>query len=395
MRASSSLGMADSSLAAFRQAWTEALASLDGEPQVALVFLSGPDAEDRAEEILESSVAHGNRVPVFGGVVDSVIGRGREIESGAAASVLLLGGTRATPQIAVLECHETPDGWSVFGLDESMHRRAAEAGGLLVVACPQTFSAEMLDQSLETMRGQGDAMVNVLGGNLSRMSSDRDCVLFAGDRIASQGAVAMAVPPGLRWSTVVSQGCRPIGEPMVITEVRGQRIFKLGGKPALDRLTDMYYQLPSHERQMAMNMLLMGRAISEYSETFSHGEFLIRNITSVEINNKSIVVADRVRAGQTVRFHLVDAAAADGDMRQLLSRARKEGVQPVAACLFSCNGRGQRLFGQPDHDAQVVEQLFPGLPATGFFAAGEFGPVAGSNLIHGFTAVIALLCEEA
>jgi small ligand-binding sensory domain FIST len=332
---------------------------------------------------------------VFGGVVDAVIGRGREIESGAAASVLLLGGMRATPQIAVLECHETPDGWSVFGLDESMHRRAAEAGGLLVVACPKSFSAEMLDQSLESMRADGDAMVNVLGGNLSRMSTDRNSVLFAGDRIADQGAVAMAVPPGLRWSTVVSQGCRPIGEPMVITEVRGQRIFKLGGKPALDRLTDMYYQLPSHERQMAMNMLLMGRAISEYSETFSHGEFLIRNITSVEINNKSIVVADRVRAGQTVRFHLVDANAADGDMRQLLSRARKDGVQPVAACLFTCNGRGERLFGQPDHDAQVVEQLFPGLPTAGFFAAGEFGPVAGSNLIHGFTAVIALLCEEA
>lgn len=395
MLVSCSLGTADSSLVAFRQAWSEAVAGLEGLPQIALVFLSGSDAEDRAEEILECAVAHGHRIPVFGGVVDSVIGRGREVENRAAASVLLLGGMSADPRIAVLECHETPDGWSVFGLDESIHRRAVESGGLLVVACPKSFSAEMLDQSLETMRGQDEGTVNVLGGNLSRMSTDRDSVLFAGDRIAGQGAVAMAVPPGLRWSTVVSQGCRPIGEPMVITEVRGQRIFKLGGKPALDRLTDMYYQLPSHEREMAMNMLLMGRAISEYSETFSHGEFLIRNITSVEINNKSIVVADRVRAGQTVRFHLVDANAADGDMRQLLARARKEGVEPVAACLFSCNGRGQRLFGQPDHDAQVIEQLFPGLPATGFFAAGEFGPVAGSNLIHGFTAVIALLCEEA
>jgi small ligand-binding sensory domain FIST len=394
MYASSSIRESRSVLVALREATLDALERLEGKPQIAIVFVSGEDCDSIAPQMLEMVAAEIGRAPVIGGVVDSIIGIGKELERQTAASVMLLGGMDGEPKVASLECTQTPDGWSVLGIDEELHGSAAACGGLLVIACPKTFSVDILNQSLETWRTEGDPIVPILGGNLDRGSWKKETILFAGDRITQEGAVTIAMPSSVQWSTVVSQGCRPIGEPMVITEARDGMIVGLGGRPALDRLRETFNELPNREREMAMRLLLLGRAISEYSETFSHGEFLIRNITSVDRETKGIAVADRVRVGQTVRFHLVDTQAADADLRQLLKRAESQGLSPQAACMFTCNGRGERLFGEPHHDASVLNHYFQEIPTIGFFASGEFGPVAGHNLVHGFTAVIGLLCDK-
>ena len=65
------------------------------------------------------------------------------------------------------------------------------------------------------------------------------------------------------------------------------------------------------------------------------------------------------------------------------------------ALLFTCNGRGRRMFGVADHDASTIEELLGGIPLAGFFAAGEIGPIAGRNALHGFTASMALFIEDA
>lgn len=394
MHASSSLRIADSVMVAAREALLDARERVSGTPQLAKVFFSGEGADRNAQDLLELAQSELGGVPVLGGVVDVVVGTGQEIEGKTAVSVLLLSDLGGEPRWVVLECQQTPDGWSVMGIDEDLHRDATACGGLMVVACPQTFSAEMLYASLENVCPEGEAPAMVLGGNVSRMNSQSDSVLFAGDRIVREGAVGLLLPPTVQWSTVVSQGCRPIGEPMVITEAKDRCILALGGKPALDRLREMFSELPNREREMAMRLLLLGRAITEYSETFSHGEFLIRNITGVDRDTKGIQVADRVKVGQTVRFHLLDAAAADADLKQLASRAKASGLEPKAGCLISCNGRGVRMFDALHHDAGVLDFYFAGLPMTGFFAAGEFGPIAGRNLVHGFTAVAVMLCEK-
>jgi len=89
-----------------------------------------------------------------------------------------------------------------------------------------------------------------------------------------------------------------------------------------------------------------------------------------------------------VQFHVRDAAAADEDLRELLAEQRADG-----ALLFTCNGRGSRLFDRPDHDAGVVGDLLGEPPVAGFFAAGEIGPVGGRNFVHGFTASLALFSD--
>jgi small ligand-binding sensory domain FIST len=67
----------------------------------------------------------------------------------------------------------------------------------------------------------------------------------------------------------------------------------------------------------------------------------------------------------------------------------------LGALFFTCNGRGTRMFGRPDHDVSCVLGAFGApVPAAGFFAAGEIGPVAGRNFLHGFTASVAVLGQR-
>ena len=91
-----------------------------------------------------------------------------------------------------------------------------------------------------------------------------------------------------------------------------------------------------------------------------------------------------------MQFHVRDAASADEDLRLLLESASQPHSYD-AALLFSCNGRGTRMFDSPNHDISVTRELMSKTPAAGFFAAGEIGPVGGKNFIHGHTASFALL----
>jgi small ligand-binding sensory domain FIST len=63
---------------------------------------------------------------------------------------------------------------------------------------------------------------------------------------------------------------------------------------------------------------------------------------------------------------------------------------PLGALLFTCNGRGTRMFPEPHHDAAAIGRVWGEIPLAGCFAAGELGPVGGKNFVHGFTASIAL-----
>jgi len=94
--------------------------------------------------------------------------------------------------------------------------------------------------------------------------------------------------------------------------------------------------------------------------------------------------------GQTIQFHVRDAETADEDLVTMLAARVSEGSKPAGVLLFSCNGRGTRLFDAPNHDVKAIHEAFGDIPVAGFFAMGELGPVGGQNFVHGFTAIAVL-----
>jgi small ligand-binding sensory domain FIST len=137
----------------------------------------------------------------------------------------------------------------------------------------------------------------------------------------------------------------------------------------------------------------MGIARDEFKAQLSQGDFLIRNLLGVDPRHGAIAVGDRIRPGQRVQFHLRDASTSALDLQLLLDAYRHEkgnGEQVKGALMFSCLGRGEMLYDQPDFDSKLLRKYLPGIPVAGFFCNGEIGPVGGRTFLHGYTSAFAL-----
>jgi small ligand-binding sensory domain FIST len=366
---------------ALAQVIDRALQQLDGTPDLAMLFFSASHA-DRAEHLAAEGCRRLGTERLFGGSGESIVGEGREIEWAPALALWLA----RLPEVQLTPIHltfaSTPDGGSILGWPDALVDRWPDKLSLLAIGEPFSFPADFF---LERINREHPG-TTVIGGMASGGSQPGECRLLFGPKSLSEGAVVLALEGDLPLRTVVSQGCRPIGRPYVVTRAERNIILELGGQPALTRLQETFEELPNREKLLVQRGLHLGRVVSEYQEHFEVGDFLVRNVVGADERSGAIAIGDYIRTGQTVQFHVRDQQTADDEMRQLLQGARLDLPDPAAALLFTCNGRGTRLFPGKDHDARLLQEVCGPIPLAGFFAQGEMGPVGGQNFLHGFTA---------
>ncbi len=359
----------------------------DVAPDLAVAFYS-PHHVDSAGPI--ARLLHGKLQPrcLIGCIGESIVGNGREIEQDPAIS-LWIGNWNGKARLEAfhLQLSQTPDGYTLLGWPDGLIDADPRKSLLLTLADPYTFP--MTEIFLPRLNEDSPGL-SVIGGMASNPMGASVNNLILNDEAVAEGAVGVLLHGDFGWRSVVSQGCRPIGRPLVVTKGQENIVAELSGRTPLDYLRDLHESLGESDRQLFERGLLIGVAISEYRETFGRGDFLIRNLIGLDRNSGAMAINDRVRVGQTVQFQVRDAASADEDLRSLLHSAREAGHRPGGGLLFTCNGRGTRMFSQPNHDAGVIQHEFGPLPLAGYFAAGELGPVTGKNFIHGFTASILL-----
>ncbi|MCS6777234.1 MAG: FIST N-terminal domain-containing protein [Chloroherpetonaceae bacterium] len=232
--------------------------------------------------------------------------------------------------------------------------------------------------------------IPAVGGMASGGVHPGDNRLIVQEEIIEDGAIGVRVAGPVRVDTVVSQGCRPIGDPLLVTGAEGNLILTLGGRPGLDVVREQIERLRPEEQMLVLDGLFLGIVINEYQHAFERGDFLVRHVLGVDQNTGAIAIGDNVRAGQTVQLHVRDAVMADRDLRAQMALAARDETAPLGGLIFSCNGRGSRLFDVPHHDIGCVLEAVPETPIAGFFAAGELGPAGGRNFVHGNTACVAL-----
>lgn len=324
---------------------------------------------------------------VLGTTAEGVLAGTREYEQEPAVAVWLARLPGATVIPFALEYGQTPDGGLFTGWPDELVGAWPRHASVLLLADPFSFPVDAFIRRLEDDRPG----VPIVGGMASGGWQPGSNTLVVGPRTYDMGAVGVVIGGGVRLRPVVSQGCRPIGRPLVITKSEENLIIELGGRPALERLREIYADLDPTDRDLVRTSLHVGRAASEYRERFGPGDFLVRTVAGADPESGVIAVGDLVRTGQTVQFHVRDGRSAHEDLRRLLDREREQGTAPAGALVFSCNGRGTRLFEEADHDARVLQECLGPLPAAGFFAQGEIGPIGDRTFLHGFTASIALV----
>lgn len=353
----------------------EILEVIGHAPDAVVVFISG-DFIIHAKDFLAATHQLLQPKTLVGTTAVSVIAGAREVEEQSAVAVWA-GKFAGTVSTIRLEARQAPDG--VIKIDELSN---AEAHTLILLADPFSFPAELAVDAWSTSRPD----LQIIGGLASGANTPNGNRFLLDDQIYDAGAVGLLIGGATQVEPLVSQGCRPVGLPLIVTAAEGNLIQELGGKPALRRLEEMFNGLNENERLLVNQGLHIGRVIDEHKVEFGTGDFLIRAVLGADQRTGSLAIGDNAPVGSTVQFQVRDAESADEDLRLL--------VEPIdsadGALVFTCNGRGSHLFEHPDHDAAIIADLVRREAVAGMFCAGEIGPVGEHSFLHGFTASAAI-----
>jgi small ligand-binding sensory domain FIST len=370
------------SLEAASEVVGEVRRKLDGaRPDLAFLFLSHHHAP-QLEEAVEALARDLDARHLLGSTAESVIGGSVEHWGNTALGLwaaVIPGGELESAHVSL---EQTADGFAFLGIP----RIPSGPATMILLGEPYSFPTDVF---LARM-AEDYPELQVLGGMASGAQGPGENRLFLGKEVLIDGAAALIVSGRVRVRPLVSQGCRPFGKPLIVTKAEEGFIRELGGRPAIEKLSEQLEALSPQERAMLERGIHVGLAIDARKQQHHRGDFLVRNVLGVDREDGSVVVTDTVKPGTTIQFHLRDAETASEDLQELLRDARGSGARPRGALLFSCNGRGRRLFSVPNHDASTVARELGEVALAGFFAAGEIGPVGGQNFLHGFTASLAL-----
>src|SRR6187431_3282523 len=258
------------------EAAREARAALGaGAVDLAFLFLS-PDHFAASEDALAALEAELAPQHLLGCVAEGVVAGHRELENGPAAAVW----AASLPEAEV----------------ETFHSVAIETDdGVTVTSFPDLDGADLVALLV-------DPFSFPAAGFLSKLNEEEERAPVVGGLAAGGG--------------------EPVGRDAVITNAEGNVVFELAGEPALERLkADLANMTEQQQRSAANGGVLAGLVIDENRAEYRRGDYLMRGLMGVDEETGALAIAEAVRVGQTLRFHVRDAAAADEDLRENLANA--------------------------------------------------------------------------
>ncbi len=358
-----------------------------GTYDLGVLFLSMMSHES-VEEVIEGIRAQVDISHLLVGTCAGIIGGEVEVENRPAASLLLakLPGVTISPfyldQSRLTELKE-PSDWHAF-FDFFPNEKP------VFLLLPDPF---ILDINF-MMNGINAAYPNcpMIGGIASGANQPHGNSLFLDDTFYDEGVVGLALTGDITVDTVVSQGCRPIGDVFVVTHAEENIIHELSGRPFIEVIQEVIKNASPRDQGLIQQALLIGVTIDEQKKGYKRGDFLIRSLMRLDQDTGAGMIGDVIEAGQSIQFHVRDAETAVEDLNELLilQQQRMEGRKPEGALVFTCNGRGENLFSCKHHDIETLQDHLGPLPAAGFFCAGEIGPIGSKAFLHGFTNSMAL-----
>ena len=360
------------------------LSQMDGKSVDLTIIFVSPQFKDKYEDIpklIRDRISSKHFLGCSGG---GIIGGGKEAEQQAAFSITCAN----LPDVEIQGIHTdtmklpdqdtAPSVWREWlGVDVEKNP------SFIFLADPFSFQGE------EFLAGVDFAYPNSskVGGLASGAQAQGGNALYLNDKIHNNGLIGLALSGNIGMNTIVAQGCRPIGEPVKVSKCDGTLLTGMDGQPPLELLQSVYEGLDENDKSLVQTSLFLGIEMDPLKDNPQQGDFLIRNIMGVEREIGGIHVGTLLREGQLVQFHLRDKAMSAEDLKLMLTRykANKNFKNTSGALLFSCLGRGQYLYGKPNHDADMFRDHIGDIPLGGFFCNGEIGPVGKTTFLHGYT----------
>lgn len=310
----------------------------------------------------------------------------------------------APPHAVPLDDGEALDEWTA-----ALVRAGPDHRGMIVFADPSTLTVSRLAPALDRA-GSGRPLLGALTGSPEAVKKEIEpALLCARGQAQRGGVVGLSLSGAIGMDTVLAQGCRPVGPPMVVTRSHRNLIRELGGRPAIEAVQAVAHTFSPVERRLLGGGLYIGVAVDEYRERFGRGDFIVRRVLGGHGASGSIAIDEPIRPGRTVQVHLLDPGLARDDLGLLLDGQKLYGT-PAGALILTDSTRGRSMFNDEWSDATAVARAFDhalageeaakggyeiagiggSIPVAGCLAPGQIAPIGGSCRVHSTCAGIAI-----
>ena len=319
-----------------------------------------------------------------------ILADGVEIDDGPAVGVLAVAtdAFRATPFLF----HGGQDLGLTAGREAGARFNGSRDRGDLVLAWPDPAHVRP-DRFLQ---GVGSALggVPVAGGAAAGRDASSPVFLLCGSEVAEASVSGLRLSGRFRYRVAITQGCRPLTGPLVVTRAQGNLVLEIEGRPPLEVLAEVAPAGLLDRRDEAFDRLFVGLLPGGGSLPPAGGGYLVRSILTADDDTGVIGIAGEVEDGESILFASREGDSAREDLSRVLASVRAgDRVAWRFGLYFDCLARGRTLYGEPGVDAAILAEALPEVPILGFHCAAEMAPLGGTNHVHTYSGVLVLVGE--
>ena len=250
------------------------------------------------------------------------------------------------------------------------------SGSLFLFADPRSVNGDALARALQLQAPK----IGLFGGLVSGVTPDDGCTFSVGEHVLHEGAVGFHLEGNARVESIESEGCKPLGGPMIVTKQVQNGIVELDGRPVQPVLRALLKK-PAHDlAPLTLEHLFLRVETNPQSVRYLPSETLIRPI-QFDPKGDRLQVAHPLAPFCVVQFLVLDAAFAkeqfeaklDGLTPDQPGTAMRVVHQPSAIFVFSDVQRA--AFD----DAGIVRNEFADVAVVQGNLAGTFGQWQGAH----------------
>ena len=373
------------------EASQRALRPLGGRrPDFCVAFIAAEHAP-ALDEVLDALSRTTGTPYVVGCSAAGILAEGREVESGPSLGVMAVASDKilATPFLF----HDDGDHGLTAGLRLGQRFLTSKNSDDLVLiwSDPHSIRPDRLLHGLDATLGN----VPVAGAASSAQTMNDQTFQFNGVETGRRSVSGIRLGGNFRYHVAITQGCRPLGEPLAVTRSHENFILELDGRPALDVLREVSPGFLFEDSVGAFHSLFVGLVPERGSARKTGCDYLVRNIVAADPDTGVLAIADTLEEGQRIVFALREARSAREDVARMLQQvlATAGDLSFRFGFYFNCLARGQSLYQQNGVDAGFLENALPGVPLLGLFGNAEIAPLGGVNQVLTYTGVLVLVAD--
>lgn len=355
------------------------------EVDVLLVFFSEHHAAS-ARELGLAMVQAFPRAVCLGCNAAGVVGSSNLGPSGASLSVTagMLPGVQVRPVRFEADVHDQPsfDWRGELGMPEAPH--------FLILSQATGFETSGLLHALDRAFPQTCKF-----GGLIEAGTAVGCRLILEGHVYHHGAIGLALAGNVSVDTLVAQGCRPIGEPVIVVSHSQNVVHGFDRGNPMQVFRQMVGGLSEAERELAHHAMFVGIGVGDSAGVYNQGDFLIRNIIGFNPKTGDLAVAAPIGDHEVLQFHLMDSttsgAAFESVVSTFASGPGQQAEQPALALLFSGFAGDQSRSDKALLESDILRAHLNATPIAGFFSEGEIAPIGLKSRVHGYASSVAIL----